>query len=290
MVLYGLLGRRINKHPICRRCKFDLVGHMSDIERCPECGCIIRGKRDVRIGMRKRRLILALLGTLLILLNSAFLTTAAIGTARGIEWNQYKPEWWLVVEARSNDWSTVNNSITTLMDRWASGKLSEQTITSLKAFVLDAQGDPKGPWLAAWGDFIEEAWARGYLTENEKIQYAQNSIQISLEVRDKIVSGDKWTTWVHSSAHRRGNEANNWSQQYDTNHKGRLGFYFDFNRVLLDGKQLPKPERAELNVQDFSTSGTRGIGPLGLMTLTDEVGPHRLDMDLRVHIVLDHWK
>ena len=53
LLLLGVRGRRIDDHPICRRCGFDLFGLPAGSERCSECGAEVRRRRAIRIGRRK---------------------------------------------------------------------------------------------------------------------------------------------------------------------------------------------------------------------------------------------
>jgi tRNA(Ile2) C34 agmatinyltransferase TiaS len=43
----GLRGRRIDDHPLCRRCGFDLTGKPETSTRCPECGSDLRRPRAI---------------------------------------------------------------------------------------------------------------------------------------------------------------------------------------------------------------------------------------------------
>src|SRR5690606_6583837 len=53
----GLRGRRVNDHPICRKCGFDLVGR-EDLDQtwgdavCTECGADLKGRRAIVPGQR----------------------------------------------------------------------------------------------------------------------------------------------------------------------------------------------------------------------------------------------
>lgn len=66
LLVMGVRGRRINDHPVCRGCRFDLVGIYPAVQTCPECG---RGLRSsmVRTGVRRRRRRMAILGGILTL-------------------------------------------------------------------------------------------------------------------------------------------------------------------------------------------------------------------------------
>jgi hypothetical protein len=64
---YGYRGRKLDNHPICAECKFDLFGlpHTSTV--CPECGQSLQTRVAILIGNRERRSGLILLGIALLL-------------------------------------------------------------------------------------------------------------------------------------------------------------------------------------------------------------------------------
>ncbi len=77
-LLLGLRGRRIDREPRCpaRRCKYALGSVISARSAqnedpfpltCPECGRVIAQERALRIGTRKKRPLVAILGALLLL-------------------------------------------------------------------------------------------------------------------------------------------------------------------------------------------------------------------------------
>ena len=82
LLAVGLRGRRVNDHPVCRRCKFDLVGLYPDAGRCPECGAPLSG-RAVRRGVRMYRPLLAGTGGALCLLGVAIGGAGLVVTAEG---------------------------------------------------------------------------------------------------------------------------------------------------------------------------------------------------------------
>ncbi len=45
-------GRRVDDHPICRKCGFDLIGKPESSAVCSECGTDLTGVRAVRVGRR----------------------------------------------------------------------------------------------------------------------------------------------------------------------------------------------------------------------------------------------
>ena len=54
VLLWGLRTRKLDDHPICRRCKYDLFGLPADRRQCPECGAELTGVQAVTIGHRTR--------------------------------------------------------------------------------------------------------------------------------------------------------------------------------------------------------------------------------------------
>src|SRR5688500_20138720 len=55
-VRLGLRGKRVDDHPLCRRCGFDLFGLPEGATECSECGADLSVRwKAVRIGNRHRR-------------------------------------------------------------------------------------------------------------------------------------------------------------------------------------------------------------------------------------------
>src|SRR5215208_2333842 len=54
MMILARRGRRIDDHPLCRKCGFDLFGLPGTSHNCPECGRDLRRRRATRIGHRQR--------------------------------------------------------------------------------------------------------------------------------------------------------------------------------------------------------------------------------------------
>src|SRR5215218_3121633 len=69
LILFGTRGRRVDDHPLCRRCGFDLTGRPQTSDRCPECGADLSAHRAIRIGRRTRRPWSIALGIVFVLLS-----------------------------------------------------------------------------------------------------------------------------------------------------------------------------------------------------------------------------
>ena len=100
LLVLGLRGRRLNAHPHCRRCGFDLIG-VTHRGRCPECGADLATPRAIRSGARRRRALPVTVGGVLLL--AAGLAGGALlwSAATNFNWNVVKPDWLLVLQAPS---------------------------------------------------------------------------------------------------------------------------------------------------------------------------------------------
>jgi hypothetical protein len=68
----GWRGRKVNDHPICGRCGFDLVGTVTaqlgvGAEICPECGASLLVQGMVQHGLKERRKALIAAGVVVLL-------------------------------------------------------------------------------------------------------------------------------------------------------------------------------------------------------------------------------
>lgn len=85
LVFAGLRGRRVDDHPTCRRCRYDLSG-VEGSGVCPECGAHLDDGSGVRIGNRERVTVLVCAG-LLVLVGG--LVGAGVGGYR--KWRDSRP-------------------------------------------------------------------------------------------------------------------------------------------------------------------------------------------------------
>src|SRR6188508_1582710 len=95
----GLRGRRIDDHPLCRRCGFDLTGKPETSTRCPECGSDLTHPRAIRHGHRKRRPALIATGATLLMVMLLAVGAGLWAMAGKVNVEQMKPTWWLIREA-----------------------------------------------------------------------------------------------------------------------------------------------------------------------------------------------
>ena len=187
----GLRGRRIDDHPRCRKCGYDLSGTMALPEECPECGRdLSRSRRPVRIGNRRRRPAFIVAAMLILILSLGLGGTFIYNETRDLDWNTIKPVWLLKREARAA-WPEGREARRELLRRLQSELLSESQKSDIADLALHRQADPAIPWDSVWGAFIEHLWSEGELSRERIEQYVQRAFDVNFQVeaREKIRAG-----------------------------------------------------------------------------------------------------
>ncbi|MCC6908354.1 MAG: hypothetical protein IT430_10470 [Phycisphaerales bacterium] len=188
-LLLGLRGRRVDDHPHCRRCRFDLFGLGAAAARCPECGADLAGPRAVVRGLRRRRPIIAALGAVLLLACSAWVALSASGTLSKVDWNHYKPAWWLAIEAQSADMAKSDAALRELVVRLGDKELSQRRIDGLVATATSLFDSPPAELSRHWDRFVTGAWAGGYLDDATAWQYAVKAFQPEVYLEAATLDG-----------------------------------------------------------------------------------------------------
>lgn len=186
----GLRGRRVDEHPLCRRCGFDLSGKPPDSHVCSECGAELGRKRAIRIGHRQRRAWAILLGVAISMPGIIGLGVLGWLTFQQIDWYQHKPTWWLLREAGYANATTRDNALTELTARDGRKELSEaQTVMAVER-ILVIQGDSTLPWKPAWGVFVEDLLLSDRLDKERWEKYCRQAAPFRFEVRKRLRRGD----------------------------------------------------------------------------------------------------
>jgi len=202
----AIRGRVVSRNPHCRKCRFDLIGLAldGDAARCPECGRTLRDPRAIRVGLRKKRPLLGALGAFLILVPVA-LVGLAIASAARPNINAYKPDFWLLIEARTASPATIPGQLSELLSRVQAGSLSQPRTATLIERALAVQADMAGGWAVNWGDILDYAAANTLLTPEQLEQYARHSPQWSVSLRQRVLEGTDWVILVSTGPGRVGN-------------------------------------------------------------------------------------
>jgi hypothetical protein len=184
----GLRGRVVNDHPICRVCRFDLVG-LASPAKCPECGADLSRPRAVRIGERRRRRLPLCIGTSFLLL--LIVGGGAVGwaQARGYDWNRVKPVWLLIREGEGAGDKRADAALKELLRRQSISKLSASQASDVVRAGLRYQADAHKAWRSLWGDLIECEQMAGRLKDQDFEAFCRHAVLPELQVRPRIVVG-----------------------------------------------------------------------------------------------------
>lgn len=190
LLVLGIRGKRLNRHPVCRDCRFDLSGQPEGTITCPECGAGLKRPRAVRIGQRRKRPVFIALGGVLTSFPLLLIAAAAWALLTGAEIDQYKPLGLLLWEAKHTG-ATRMTSIARELNRRVTGKkLSPSQRGSVVETALWIQGEPAKPWCSEWGDLIEDAKADGTLSKEDDERYRRNAPVLEWTVRPRVMAGD----------------------------------------------------------------------------------------------------
>ena len=69
LIWSGLRGKTIDRHPLCGNCMYDMVGHTTRPNRCPECGVTLARVGGIQIGHHRLQIPKIMHGSLLTVIN-----------------------------------------------------------------------------------------------------------------------------------------------------------------------------------------------------------------------------
>jgi hypothetical protein len=210
LIVRGLRGRRVDDHPICRHCGFDLIGRAQGSDRCPECGADLNGPHAIRDGRRVRRTGALASGAFLTALVLVFAGVGAWMALSDTNFRQYAPAWYLRREANGNDPKSRDAALAELDKRLVAGVLPQPQIDALADDALRLQADATRPWITGWGDLFEDAWAANKISSDRLGRYFDNALAsaITLDLRSDITRGvDRLYYWTRSGKARLGSRS-----------------------------------------------------------------------------------
>jgi len=183
----GWTGRRVDNHPWCRACRFDLRGRWPGAEKCPECGAVLDAVGAVEIGRRVHSPASLVFGVLLLVVCSAWLGAEVWKAAAPIDWMTYKPDWWIARDAKSVDVERAEGALKELNARIERDAISAARLSELIAYALELQADESATWREGWGDVVLQAWRKGSLTPDQIMQFAQRAVSLQMDVESPMV-------------------------------------------------------------------------------------------------------
>lgn len=191
LAIIGFRGRRINDHPVCSWCAFDLDGVYPECVTCPECGAGLKRDKAVRTGVRKRMPVLAATGVLLAATALVPFGIVSYAAVTGGDINKYKPLGLLLWEGRLADAARSVKITDELMSRILAGKLAPDQYQKIIATALAIQGDHAHPWSEGWGDLIERAHFDGVLSKQDHARFIAQAPVFELVTRPAVAVGGK---------------------------------------------------------------------------------------------------
>ena len=199
----GRRGRRVDDHPLCRGCGFDLYGLPGERDECPECG---RKLVDVRIGHRRKRNGFLVSGLLLAALGGGVLGLAVWGEVQQVGWQRVKPYGWLRTELAVGSTAMADAAMEELRRRMDAGMLDAEQVAGLVEEALELQADRSRPWNPEWGDFVQIVHAKGLVSDSHWEQYAREALEgaFVLEVRPRVAKGERFAYRISKQSARVG--------------------------------------------------------------------------------------
>ncbi len=275
LFVLGFRGRRLNDHPVCRKCRFDLFGLPNDAARCPECGRDITTRRSTRVGVRKRRPVMLTLGVLLLVVGLGLGGVFTWSRARNVDWNPYKPTWLLLWETGTSNAARLDGVINELHARWSRGELSDGAVRTLIADGLARQGDPNAAWPVQWSNLIEDAILQGKVSKEDTLLYFQQAVKATIDWRQRLYSGTSWPVRVSMSEDRAGDGSSSQSQ---------LWLRRQIKTLRVGDVDLASTMRGSISGGTFSRGGRSASSIAMPLSLPD--GTYEVDARWTLSIVL----
>jgi hypothetical protein len=188
----GMIGRRVDDHPTCRACGFDLIGRGATAGAvlgapCSECGKPIVSEKDVRVGTRVRRrgALTAgmLLLTLALLVAIPFVIVPLAGQTAS------KPTWLLLVEAEYGTTKLQETAADELMNRHVAGKLPAADGLRLVQLAAAVHANTNVAFTKVWREIMHDDVLFAMLPQATREAAAVRGVEPFLKVRTKVRSG-----------------------------------------------------------------------------------------------------
>lgn len=212
LLVRGLRGVAVDDHPVCRRCRFDLVGLPKTSARCSECGADLSVPHAIFAGNRRRRPGLIAAGVVVLLPCLAGLVLLTVMTVSNVAWIEYAPQWYVMWQARGATAAVHDPALAELSRRLASSLMSDGQVAVVVDAGLELQADRSATWVPAWGDLIESARTAGKVPDEKWHQYLKNAPDYTLAVRPEVRRGDKLILQLRQAPSRVGKNSRLWAR------------------------------------------------------------------------------
>jgi len=129
LLLWAVRGRKIDDHPRCRKCGYNLHALDRMDTPCPECGACVSSPRTIRIGSRKRRLKALALAIVLLVVTAPILSVKSYLAYSGTTWIEHAPYSVLRWQAKNADPAQRTQIVEELLERHQLGVVSDKQVT-----------------------------------------------------------------------------------------------------------------------------------------------------------------
>jgi len=192
LMFLGIRGKRIDDHPWCRKCRFDLFGRGENaVDACPECGNDLTRPRAVRIGQRRKRRGVILFASFVMLTGVSGLGITGYSDLADVNWQHHKPVWMLMREADGAPGIFSEAAVDELLRREDLGRLNNDQVDDLIEVILRHQADSARAWRTEMGDLVEKYYVAGKLDRERWERYTGQFLfdVYKIEVRPEVVIG-----------------------------------------------------------------------------------------------------
>lgn len=191
LLTLGLRGRRIDDHPVCARCRFDLSGAPEPRTTCPECGRDVSTPKAIKVGQRRRRPRMLMSGAAALAVSLLIWGVAGWGLWKGTNWNTYKPTGWLLFEARVGAPGEADAAISEVADRVVSkSPPGRGQLNQFVEVVLAHQADHMKPWSDGWRKAIDVLIEEEMTSEDQLEAVFHNAYSFDMDARPTTRLGD----------------------------------------------------------------------------------------------------
>ena len=207
VVLRGWRGRKVNDHPHCSRCRFDLVGIYPGVRTCPECGTGLepaRGRKGVRFGARARQRGVIACGMAIMLIAATPLGIFAYSAATGTSIVKHLPMGALELMANMGPRARADEAVVEITTRLRDQTLDQEQSKRAVALVLAFQAEETRVWTRAWADLLEGVDLKGLLTPEQAQQVLVNGIKPVITARPVAARGGHAVVEIKPVASRLG--------------------------------------------------------------------------------------
>lgn len=189
LLVWGWRGRKLNDHPVCRDCKFDLEGIVAEATTCPECGAGLRREGGVLRGVRKRMWPVVLLGLAMVVTPAVPMAAVLVATMTGRDLDRMKPLGLLLWEATNADVIRTAKIADEVLTRAQAKTLTADQYNRCIQYALELQQDAARAWAEGWGDVVMQANLDGVLTADDLKRFERQQPVFSVSGRRTAHAG-----------------------------------------------------------------------------------------------------